>query len=474
MCHGDSNDQRTVEKGLIKRLLGEGPIESVVADDLYKDGHRLTGEDAACQFMLTGFPTFVKRYVEANFKPIPIGADTSVESWLSRCNNYSENRKNELRRVYAKTQGHLSRKDYKVEAHVKTEGYPLFKHVRLINSRTDAFKVFAGPYTKLMEDVVYENPHFIKHVPVPERYLKVAQLEQQGRTYIESDYTSFEGSFRKMFMDNCECVLYRHLLQNYPEAAEAICKAATMTQQCSFRSLGVRFRCPGRRMSGDMWTSLGNGFSNLMIFAYLMHIRGCNVWDGYVEGDDGLFAVPCNEVPDENEYRKFGFNVKLQTYDRPGDASFCGMKYADQGAIRDPVEFVQGFGWTHSCLGARPRVLMSLLRAKALSAYYEMPTCPIITEIALAALRATRDVEPRFEEDGYHDHSRVPRDERNVKRTSISVATRGMFERCYGISVVVQVRIEELLGSDHISEAIALLPQGSDMMMALNNFTEYG
>lgn len=39
----------------------------------------------------------------------------------------------------------------------------------MINSRSDAFKAFSGPFFKAIEKVVYEMPEFIKHTPVPDR-----------------------------------------------------------------------------------------------------------------------------------------------------------------------------------------------------------------------------------------------------------------------------------------------------------------
>jgi hypothetical protein len=50
---------------------------------------------------------------------------------------------------------------------VKDEHYEGWKYPRLINSRSDQFKVFIGPTIKAMEHLVYSHlPEFIKHVPV--------------------------------------------------------------------------------------------------------------------------------------------------------------------------------------------------------------------------------------------------------------------------------------------------------------------
>lgn len=68
-----------------------------------------------------------------------------------------------------------------------------------------------------------------------------------------------------------------------------------------------------------------------------------------------------------------------------------------------------------------------LLRAKALSACYETPHCPVIGKIARYALERTRGVHPRFVRDGYHD---VPMlDEFDVPKFEPTDLTRELFAR---------------------------------------------
>ena len=77
-----------------------------------------------------------------------------------------------------------------------------------------------------------------------------------------------------------------------------------------------------RRMSGEMNTSLGNGFSNLMFMAFVCEKLGLNC-NGVVEGDDGLFAFNGN-TPSASDFTKYGFNIKLDVHSEISTASFCG------------------------------------------------------------------------------------------------------------------------------------------------------
>lgn len=460
----DSNDPETVIAGIQKRIGTLVPSTSLCKSEMTKDDR--------AKFEATGFRTFVRNYIAKNFQPLSTSTDVSFETWLNNCNNYSSVRKAELAGVWERTKGVVQKSAYKCKSHVKTEGYPEFKHCRIINSRKDEFKVFAGPYVKAMENEIYKNHHFIKHVPVPERHKLVQGLRAAMRVYVESDYKSFEGSFMPIFIDACENELYRHMLKNFPLAAYVLCKAAKGKNRGKFRN-GIEFEIPGRRMSGDMFTSLANGFSNLMIWAYLMDKKGCQDWDGFVEGDDGIFALKREYVPEPSEYATFGFTIKLSCYDDPGEASFCGMTYADQGSMRDPHEFVQNFAWTHSCVGAREKILSRLLRAKALSAFYEMPTCPIVREYALYALRKTRGVTPLFTPDGYHDFTMVPTDEARLRVEPISLPTRLLFQKSYGISVAAQLESERLMGKDDVRAALNILRRPDPVARASNDFIEY-
>lgn len=392
--------------------------------------------------LLAEFRDYVVNWVEHNLSPLNPTQILSFGEWLDSA-PYPGNRKRELLTVYEESKGAWPSylKASKVMAFIKTESYPIsvdgtFKAARWICSRNDGAKVVLGPWMKSIEKVLYENHHFIKHVPVSERWKLISGLISPGSKYAITDYTAFESSFASELMDSCECVLYRYMLQAVPGAGEYVTKILTGKQRIRTRA-GVSVTLKGRRMSGDMNTSLGNGFTNLMLMKFACHKLG-STFDGYVEGDDGVFAVQ-GELPVPAFFARLGFEIKLATVTDPRHGGFCGVIAADGGSIRDPVRFFQNFGWTASCIEAGPTVMKQLLRAKAMSALQESPACPLVAAAAERALELTQGVEPRWEYDGYH----IPRVNYEHVHHEISPATRDLFHAMYRIDSHQQILLEQ-------------------------------
>jgi hypothetical protein len=386
------------------------------------------------------------------------------EEWLSST-SYNDARKNELRFANEQLRGGLPTRKLAshIDTFVKTEFYPTLKHARMINSRHDAFKVWSGPRFKAIEEVIYDLPWFIKHVPVPMRPFKIMDLRKSGCHYYATDFTAFESHFIPKLMNICECELYRWCLANERDAG-FLCSILMGPNRMRTRT-HVFATCRGRRMSGDMCTSLGNGFTNLMLAMFLVSEKHGSM-QGYVEGDDGIFA---STVPlTSSDYEKMGFTIKIEEVADPCSASFCGLIFADGGQIvRDPYKFLQGFGWTSSFINAGSRIMDELLRAKALSCVYETPQCPIVGALARAALKRTEHVHPRFVQDGYHD---VLPDVVDIPAFAPSMATRELFSVLYGISIQHQLLLERALSSGNMQRVASLLPPPLDVGHFAQNY----
>lgn len=387
------------------------------------------------------------RWLHSNVRPLSRDQLLTFDQWLAEC-PYPAARKEELRAVHNELHGHKpsTKQSSKISCFMKTESYVLskgeLKHGRLIMSRSDYAKVFMGPLVKSIEQQLYDlhrpdgGVYFIKHVPVPERYKHVQRLRQDLAHYIVTDYTSFEASFSTELMKAVECQLYRHMLKMWPTHADWMERTLTGVNRLAFRnvcSASIR----GRRMSGDMCTSLGNGFTNLMLMHFAAEEFGFTV-NGMVEGDDGIFAL--SKVPDQLAafFSRLGFVIKLQEIPDPCVGGFCGIVAADNGNIKDPVKFLTTFGWTHTCLEANDRIMLQLLRAKALSAQYELPNCPVIRAVADRALELTTGVLPRFVYDGYH----IAPPTNQAPAFEPTQSTRELFTELYGLSPALQESIE--------------------------------
>lgn len=211
-------------------------------------------------------------------------------------------------------------------------------------------------------------------------------------------------------------------------------------------------------MSGDMNTSLGNGFTNAMLVRFLCSEQNCPVY-GYVEGDDGLFVT--DAVLSPGLYARLGFTIKMESFDDPCCASFCGNVFAASGQIiRDPRKFVSKFGWSDRFFFARESVLEGLAVGKSMSALCETPDCPIVAFVAWRTYCRFRLVKPRFAVDGYHSR---PPSGHVFRPPAPSLDTRLLFARLYGIGVDLQVEIERLIMNDEWGDVHQLMRPSADM-----------
>jgi hypothetical protein len=265
-----------------------------------------------------------------------------------------------------------------------------YKPPRVISSRTDHVKVAIGPAIKAIEERVYQLPYFIKHVPIPDRPRYITEhVQTTGCRYMASDYTSFECGFTPAFMHVCEFALYRHMLRNCPHQRQSM---KWFERQCTginkVHMSDVTCYMAARRQSGEMTTSLGNGFSNLAMTAFnLRDVIDIKDLRCVVEGDDGLFAIPSQfqHLVDPARYEDLGFMIKSEWHDEVNLASFCGLVYDVHDGINltNPIDEILSVGWS---LGENIRSsdlrLSGLLIAKTYSLIYEYSGCPIIYKLA--------------------------------------------------------------------------------------------
>jgi hypothetical protein len=437
----DRNDPTTHYNGCCKRVLGRTPAVS----------------ERACSLIRECALRWCRRYVK------PIIARPDFEEWLSTT-SYNEVRKADLRKCNEMNRGLPPPKEvrHKVKNFIKLEDYSEYKHARLINSRHDRFKAWCGPFFKKLEEQVYDTRgpiQFIKHVPVADRPSLIDSLPRGMRCF-STDFTAFEKHFTKQIMESCEFILYDYAFQFLSPFEKSILFSTLSGKNKMTSRNGFRACVKARRMSGEMCTSLGNGFTNMILAQCIAEMKNGVIY-GYVEGDDGLF-VSSVELTSQ-DYRDLGFEIKIIDEPDPCSASFCGLIFSrSYEIIRDPFDFVAKFGWTSSFIEAKNPLMMSLLRAKALSACYETPQCPIIGAISRYALQYTRGCVARFVDDGYHH---FPRDEVAVPPFSPSLDTRRLFAQKYGLSIPIQEEIERLCQTGDFA--------GASLLLRHNRFQEH-
>jgi len=443
----DSNHDPTVKAGFMKRLCSAPPC----------------GDPA----VLLRLREFVRNYVQR----YPRIQHVDFYEWLEGT-PYTNSRKEQLATIFEDLVGGRPTRNesQSVKSFVKSEFYTEFKLPRLINSRHDAFKCVSGPIFKAIEEVVFKDPKFIKKTKVSERPALIDGLRTAGSRFYGSDFTAFERHFVPQILQIVEFQLYRHMCGHFP-VMSFICKVLSGKNHLRTRS-GLKIVVEGRRMSGEMNTSLGNGFTNLVLAEFIASENHSRI-SGFVEGDDGIFAV--DKVPTVAQYAACGFEIKINEFADPREASFCGLVFASSGQVlRDPIKFFMGFGWTQSYLNAGDVIMDQLLRAKCLSALNETPHCPIIAVLAHEGLKRTNHVAPRFAYDGYHELLDCPRDCQSVVQYAPTAETRALFSKMYGISEAAQLLAEQAIRSGDMASLALIIPPPVDCEYYAANYVALG
>jgi len=355
---------------------------------------------------LHALENFVLNFLEENIKPIEKLEDDFellFNIWLNENQSYSPARKLQLRKLFAKmlASGNiwkLTEKDYACKSFIKREMYEIAKFLRLINSRTDRFKILVGPFIHHIEKILYNK--FYKNGSITSRFFvkgtnprDMPQMIQKLKKYpyfLETDYSSFEGSFDPTYVDVVECALWRHIFKNNPHVLDTVMRCyysvntnnGAITYKPRTEKLLSHYytaRVVGARMSGEMWTSLANGFSNLMNMLFIAHINGIKL-DGFIEGDDGIFGMDSLNVA-PIDFQDLGFDIKMKIHTNLEDTDFCGNIFSliTNHALLPPEQIVR-LAWTHSSIyfHAKKPKLIELLRMKVMSTYVLGKYTPIL------------------------------------------------------------------------------------------------
>jgi len=397
------------------------------------------------------------------------------EEWVKH-SNYTQARIAELRKLWERSKNWTAadRAQYSehVKSFIKLETYMMRKWPRGIMSRSDLIKVWIGPVIKQMERLLYFDPLtqtgckcFIKHVPEgPQRSAhKTELLYAVGRRFGETDFTSFESLTREI-QHVCEFSLFRHMagenvrVKAMIEEFESMCCG---TNRMTYKDATVVVR--GHRMSGEMTTSIGNGWTNLMLLTFMgRHVHdysaACPI---IIEGDDGLISETPENVKlyaPEN-FERLGFKIKIDWYDHMSDACFCGVTYDPEDGINvtDPLEELASFGWSlGNSVFAPEKRHKELLIAKAYSLAYQYPGCPIVHELPKMVFRLLgKELDwNRFMELPYFNNWQRGQlaNARDMKLEYLLEAkptytTRLLVERKFRVSVSRQLQIEKQIAA---------------------------
>lgn len=336
----------------------------------------------------------------------------------------------------------------------KKEFYEEVKTPRNIHPRSLTYMSIVGPAYHEISKQVFSLPQFIKKIPVAQRARYISKLCRDGGRCISTDYSSFECSFTRQIQETIEMQLYDYCLGSDKNMFNW-CHAQCVESNIKGKHFDVAMdTC---RMSGEMCTSLGNGFSNFMLMKFMAHKLNIHDMDGVVEGDDGLF-VYTGPIIDPLYFHKLGFNIKLINTPLE-EASFCGNVFDMRDGINvtEPLYTMASAGFSFSAVGAGKNNIKVLTAAKAMSMICEYPQCPIIHSLAKRMLRTTKWSIDQMRRHvlTYVNNSRNLSmwDRENITESIYAkltappppIRTRVLFEKLYGIPVYTQIVLEQEL-----------------------------
>lgn len=404
------------------------------------------------------FRKFVKKWVQKNLKPIEHNADLGFEEWLATT-NYPEWRKDELRKTWndilEKDSFWMLEKDRlhenaDVKLFCKEENYPEYKLPRGIWARVDEFKDISGPFFKTIEKELFKLPYFIKKVPKHQRPQYIKDLiERSNLKYICTDFTSFESLFTSDMMMDCEAILYKYMSSKnlmMQRLCRMILLVLTGDNVCGNKYFKVAV--DAKRMSGEMNTSLGNGFSNLMFLLFAFHEYNIGFTGPVVEGDDGLAGVD-GDIPAQY-FTDMGLNVKLEVKENIGEASFCGIvsNMDELINITEPLQHLCFVPWVSRRYAfCSDEAYYGLIKSKALSLAYEYPGCPILDKYARKLLELLSKWKIKHDRSDSWKYKIALEAERAMNSGSFPQRTTGpctrvLMEKVFGIPTSAQILFE--------------------------------
>jgi len=387
---------------------------------------------------------------QKHLQPLPRYEDNFGEltmQWILSNPNYNEARKKQLlieaqRLNYSGLR--LTPRHYNCKSFIKREFYEEDKYPRLINSRSDIFKILVGPYISLIEKQMYQMPFFVKH-NTPKQLANKLQHFHKYRYLLQTDYSSFESCFQLPYTEIVEIEMFKRLLINNPLVLKVILNCyyhGPKPRVVKLKNKEYEAYTTGSRLSGEMWTSLGNGFSNLINIKTLC--RKYNIkMKGFVEGDDGLFSLSKNLIK-QRDFEELGFNIKMKYETNIQNTSFCSLTYdKESNELLANPEQISRLGWTcrSTYLNARITKVLGLLKAKAMSSYSQNPCTPILGPLCY---RIIHDL-PHIRENKIDIYEKFVNENTEFSYKPIPISARLIYAEIFHVSLEQQEICERII-----------------------------
>jgi len=425
--------------------------ENVVTGVLKRAGTKPPGMKPEIKIL---FKNFVRRWCEENMRKIEM-SDADFYDWLEKT-NYSRARKEELKKTWEDApyaDPKLWPQGVKVKSFIKAEFYEIYKYPRGINARDDWFKTYCGPvFDAIFKQMFHEHDEFIKTIPVLERPEALERMYQSNQTPFNDDAESYEAHFENETKEVCENVLYRFMVEH--------CQFLKQWMEHIITTLGgvncmdfkhVEAEIESTRMSGEMNTSGGNGFTTLMLVLFCAWFNKAGKVETKVEGDDNLSTYQFEErAPSRELLYDLGWLMKIERPTSVQTASFCGNVYDshDNVVVTDPRPQIANLGWCPGkYINSTYAVKTQLLRAKGLSLCHQYNGCPLLGHLGQKIVELTKHITIRQSIIDNFNMYRKDQLEAAIKNPvpelkEPPLATRALVQKLYGITIQQQLEFE--------------------------------
>lgn len=397
------------------------------------------------------------------------------DQWIEET-HYSRKKKEryklKVRNMRQQGDGRLQAKHFFVKCFIKNESYNCYKIPRAILARTDEFKCVIGPFIHQLEKILYNfknaNGHFefIKTLPFCDRAKYLSSKFGLRPGFIDrpteilpriliTDFSSFEASFSEPFMKNCEFRFYYRVALQFVEGLEIMKTLKRILGVNTLIFSSYLATVLARRMSGEMNTSLGNGFSNNMLIKFVLFLNGITIFELIVEGDDSLVCYN-GPIFDDTVFVSLGFVIKMKYVESINLASFCGQIYNPVSFVvfTDPIKFVLNFAWLSMKFRNVPiGYIKELLKGKALCALYQYAGCPIVQPFVLRVLYLTKDCNTRLDTsaDAYKQQIYSEMIEKfkagKIRPLPITIESRHIMADAFGVAINDQIIMEHIFST---------------------------
>lgn len=347
------------------------------------------------------------KMVIATFDPVEPGLDSLTLADFLLHSSKASSYKNMLNRAHLSLL-RVSKSQLPFKHTVKFESYWPPKNPRNIQGPHEVLKSYFLPPTHAMDANLFRDPHFVKRIAVNDRAQYVLNRLRPG-SVATGDYTSFEATHHGFFLNIIEDFV-RHMWRRYGEG-NAIERSYIQTirhqNKCKNKSFTATFQ--ERLCSGLPWTSTFNSVLNLIVTSFCALYRPNETAEEVfrkfhdfpivIEGDDSLFNVDLNDSQIINlNFERVGAIAKLEFFDNPRFASFCGIVVNEKFQLAtDPIKVVCNFFVIpKKYSNSKESKKLALLKAKAYSYAVQYYNCPIVAHLCYNFVRRYRHIQADF------------------------------------------------------------------------------